>query len=277
MSLYVHVPFCASPCFYCGCNRLITRDETAGSRYVERLIREIAAVAPLFDPRRETRQLHLGGGTPNFLRRYELALLIDALARQFRLSDSDERDFSIEIDPRFATAADIRHLAQLGFNRLSLGVQDFDPRVQQAVNRIQSTEQILGIIDACRVSGFRSVNVDLIYGLPHQRLEGFGRTLETVIAARPDRLAVYGYAHMPQLFKAQRHLDSQALPAAEARIALLRLAIERLGAAGYHYIGMDHFALPDEDLSRAVRPPAACSAISWVTPRTQAAISSASA
>ena len=251
LSLYVHVPFCSSPCFYCGCNRIITRDTMAGSRYVERLIREIATVAPLFDPHRETRQLHFGGGTPNFLGQYEIALLIETLARQFRLSQSDERDFSIEIDPRFVTPGDIRHLAHMGFNRASLGVQDFDPKVQEAVNRVQSVEQTLGIIDACRTDGFRSVNVDLIYGLPQQTFEGFGQTLQTVIAARPDRLAIYGYAHMPQLFKAQRHIDSQALPSAEGRIALLALAIEHLEAAGYRYVGMDHFALPDDDLSRA--------------------------
>lgn len=251
LSLYVHVPFCASPCFYCGCNRIITRDAAAGVQYLERLVREIASVAPLFDRKRTTQQLHLGGGTPNFLRHRELALLVEALAGHFQFSAEDDRDFSIELDPRFTTPIEIERLAALGFNRASLGVQDFDPVVQGAVNRIQSVEQTLSIIDACRSSAFRSVNVDLIYGLPHQTAEGFERTLETVIAARPDRLAVYGYAHMPRLFKAQRHIDANALPGAEGRIALLRLAIERLGAAGYRHIGMDHFALPEDDLSRA--------------------------
>ncbi len=251
LSLYVHIPFCASPCFYCGCNRLITRDVTAGSRYIERLLREAALVAPLFDHHREVRQLHLGGGTPNFLQQADLTRLIDALTRNFRLGDSAELDFSIELDPRFATSADVEHLGRLGFNRASLGVQDFDPRVQEAVNRIQSVEQTLGIIETCRASGFRSINVDLIYGLPHQSLEGFGRTLDTIIAARPDRLAVYGYAHMPRLFKAQRHIDAGALPDPGARILLLELAIDRLGAAGYRYIGMDHFARPDDELARA--------------------------
>ncbi|MDE2050699.1 MAG: oxygen-independent coproporphyrinogen III oxidase, partial [Gammaproteobacteria bacterium] len=160
-------------------------------------------------------------------------------------------DFSIELDPRFATAADVQSLGRLGFNRASLGVQDFDPRVQEAVNRIQSVEQTLGIIAACRASGFRSVNVDLIYGLPHQSVAGFARTLDTIIAACPDRLAVYGYAHMPRLFKAQRHIDERALPGPAARIELLGLAIDRLGAAGYRYIGMDHFARPQDDLARA--------------------------
>lgn len=251
LSLYVHVPFCASPCFYCGCNRLITRDVAAGSRYVERLLREASMVAPLFDHRREVRQLHLGGGTPNFLCRADLTRLIEALARHFRLGRAADLDFSIELDPRFVTATKVECLGRLGFNRASLGVQDFDPRVQQAVNRIQSVEQTLDIIEACRASGFRSINIDLIYGLPHQSLEGFGRTLDAIIAACPDRLAVYGYAHMPRLFKAQRHIDPQTLPCPAARIALLQLAIDRLDAAGYRYIGMDHFAQPKDELACA--------------------------
>ena len=251
LSLYVHVPFCASPCFYCGCNRIITRDAAAGGRYVDRLVREISMVAPLFEHRREVRQLHFGGGTPNFLLHADLSWLIGALIRHFRFGDPANLDFSIELDPRFITPADVLALGRLGFNRASLGVQDFDPTVQQAVNRIQGVEQTLGIIEACRVAGFRSVNIDLIYGLPFQSPEGFARTLDTVIAASPDRLAIYGYAHMPRLFKAQRHIDAQALPGPAARIALLELAIDRLGAAGYRYIGMDHFARPEDDLARA--------------------------
>jgi len=251
LSLYVHIPFCSSPCFYCGCNRLITRDVTVSGPYIERLVREAALVAPLFDHHREVHQLHLGGGTPNFLRQADLSRLIDAVAGHFRLGAAGDLDFSIELDPRFATATDVEHLGRLGFNRASLGVQDFDPRVQRAVNRIQTVEQTLAIMEACRASGFRSINIDLIYGLPHQSLEGFRRTLDTIIAACPDRLAVYGYAHMPRLFKAQRHIDARALPAPAARIALLELAIDRLGAAGYRYIGMDHFARPQDDLARA--------------------------
>ena len=251
LSLYVHVPFCASPCFYCGCNRIITRDAAVGGRYVDRLAREISMIAPLFDYRREVRQLHLGGGTPNFLHPSDLALLIEILTVHFRFGSAADLDFSIELDPRFVTAEDVQRMGRLGFNRASLGVQDFDPRVQEAVNRIQSVAQTLGVIEACRASGFRSINIDLIYGLPHQSLEGFGRTLDTIIAACPDRLAVYGYAHMPRLFKAQRHMDPRALPDAAARMALLELAIERLSAAGYRYIGMDHFARPEDDLARA--------------------------
>lgn len=251
LSLYVHIPYCFSPCFYCGCTRIITRDLSKGRQYVERLVLEIERVAKLFDRDRDVVQLHLGGGTPNFLRPAELGELIDSLGRHFHFSSSADRDFSIELDPRSVQAGDIAALAVLGFNRASLGVQDFDAGVQRAVNRIQSVEQTLDVIDACRASGFRSVNVDLIYGLPKQSLEGFGRTLDIVLAPRPDRLAIYGYAHLPELFKAQRQIDAADLPDPKAKLDLLRLAIERLAAAGYRYIGMDHFALPSDDLARA--------------------------
>lgn len=253
LSLYVHVPYCRSPCFYCGCNRVITRDEAKGRIYLDRLQREIAMLAPLFDRDREVVQLHLGGGTPNFLAPRLLRELVDCLGRQFSFSHALERDFSIELDPRFVTPDDIAMLSAIGFNRTSLGVQDFDPAVQKAINREQGIDDTLAIIDACRRYGMRSVNVDLIYGLPKQTLEGFGRTLDTVVAARPDRLAIYGYAHMPRLFKAQRQIHDEDLPTPEAKLALLELAVERLGEAGYEYIGMDHFALPDDELAKAQR------------------------
>jgi oxygen-independent coproporphyrinogen III oxidase len=251
LSLYVHVPYCLSPCFYCGCNRLITSDAGKGVRYTDRLLEEIELVAPLFDAQREVVQLHLGGGTPNFLGSSLLVRLIERLGRAFLLSGSAQRDFSIELDPRSVPADYPATLVDLGFNRVSLGVQDFDPAVQQAVNRLQSIEQTLDLIDECRDRGIRSVNVDLIYGLPRQTPAGFRRTLRTVVAARPDRLAVYGYAHLPGQFKAQRQIASEDLPNAEARLELLRIAIEELVASGYRYIGMDHFALPDDELSRA--------------------------
>lgn len=251
LSLYVHIPYCTSPCFYCGCTRIITRDVSKGETYLLRLLREIATLAPAFDRDREVVQLHLGGGTPNFLTPGQLGELVDSLSHQFTFSRRKDRDFSVELDPRFVKPADIAQLGEIGFNRASLGVQDFNPAVQQAVNRIQSVEETLRIIDACRDSGFRSVNVDLIYGLPKQSLEGFGRTLDTVIAARPDRLAIYGYAHLPELFKAQRQIEAADLPNAPLRLALLQQAIERLGRAGYRYIGMDHFALPQDELSKA--------------------------
>jgi oxygen-independent coproporphyrinogen-3 oxidase len=253
LSLYVHVPYCSSPCFYCGCNRVITRDRSKGEAYVARVLREADRIAPLFDPAREVIQLHLGGGTPNFLDAVQLRALIDGLRSRFRFSTSAARDFSIELDPRFITPPDIAVLAELGFNRASLGIQDFDPQVQQAINREQGVAPTLAILQACRAYGLRSVNVDLIYGLPRQTLAGFAQTLETVLRERPDRLAVYGYAHLPHLFKAQRQIADTDLPTPEQKLALLGLAVQRLGAAGYQYIGMDHFALPDEDLSRAQR------------------------
>jgi len=254
ISLYVHVPFCSSPCFYCGCTRIITRDTARGERYTDDLLHEIELVAELFDPAREVVQLHLGGGTPNFLGLDSLTRLIGGLGHAFRLSSAPTRDFSIELDPRSLPEAPdtyARALAQLGFNRASLGVQDFDPDVQRAVNRMQSVEQTLDLIDACRDHGFRSINVDLIYGLPRQTRARFQRTLRMVMSARPDRLAVYGYAHLPALFKAQRRIDPAELPSAAAKLDLLSLAIEELSAGGYRYIGMDHFALPDDELVRA--------------------------
>ncbi|MFC7302123.1 oxygen-independent coproporphyrinogen III oxidase [Cognatiluteimonas weifangensis] len=251
LSLYVHIPFCMSPCFYCGCNRIITRDLARGEAYLVRLYREIALAATLFDRDREVIQLHFGGGTPNFLSPVQLREVVDTLRRHFHFSDSPERDLSIELDPRFTNPADIGALGAIGFNRASLGVQDFDPVVQEAVNRIQSVEETRAVVEACREHGFRSVNIDLIYGLPKQNPEGFARTLDTVIAMRPDRLAVYSYAHLPEMFKAQRQIDPADLPDPATKLSLLQLAIEKLTAAGYVYIGMDHFALPDDDLARA--------------------------
>jgi len=251
LSLYVHVPFCFSPCFYCGCNRIITRDKARGEAYLARLHHEIALYAPLFDRDREVIQLHFGGGTPNFLTPGQLGDLVDALRRQFHFADSGDRDISIEIDPRFCDPDWMTALAQIGFNRASLGVQDFDPIVQQAVNRIQSIDDTRAVIEAARAAGLRSINIDLIYGLPKQNLEGFSRTLDVVTEIRPDRLAVYSYAHLPHLFKAQKQIKDDDLLDGEAKLALLQLAVEKLTAAGYLYIGMDHFALPDDDLAQA--------------------------
>ena len=253
LSLYAHIPFCESPCFYCGCNRIITRDHRRGAAYLDALVQEIDRVGPLFDNDRDAIQLHLGGGTPNFLTPEQLGQLLDALNRHFRFSESGDRDFSIELDPRHVTPDEIGQLGALGFNRASLGVQDFDPEVQRAVNRIQGVESTLELIEACRHHGMRSVNVDLIYGLPKQTEEGFGRTLDTILQVRPDRLAIYGYAHLPELFSAQKQLKAEDLPSASVRLALLRLAIEKLTAAGYEHIGMDHFALPEDELARARR------------------------
>ena len=253
ISLYLHIPFCTSPCFYCGCNRIITRDKTRGEAYLTRLYREIALASSMFDRDREVEQVHFGGGTPNFLDPEQITEVVDVLRRHFSFARGSKMDCSIELDPRFITPAEVGQLGQAGFNRASLGVQDFDPVVQEAVNRIQGVEQTLGIIQACREHGLRSVNVDLIYGLPKQTPDGFGRTLDTVVAARPDRLAIYGYAHLPNLFKPQHRIHAEDLPSPEAKLDLLRLAIDKLGQAGYEYIGMDHFALPGDELARAQR------------------------
>ncbi len=252
LSIYGHMPFCVSPCFYCGCNRVITRDVARGEQYIERLCEEIDLTAPLFDRDREVVQLHLGGGTPNFFTPAQIGRLLSRLRERFSFAAAADLECSIELDPRFITADEVHALAAAGFNRASLGVQDFDPAVQEAINRVQGIKETRAIVDACRASGMGSVNIDLIYGLPRQERENFRRTLETVIEMRPDRLAIYGYAHMPKLFKAQKQIEAEELPSAEERLALLQLAISELGAAGYHHIGMDHFALPHDDLAQAL-------------------------
>ncbi len=251
LSLYVHIPFCSSPCFYCGCNRIITRSRDRAEAYLARLRREIQMQAALFGRARNVEQLHFGGGTPTFLEASELAALMEHLRHQFSLSDSASREFSIEIDPRTVTPDSVHALAAMGFNRMSLGVQDFDPAVQAAVNRIQPESDTLRVVDAARHAGIESISFDLIYGLPRQTLAGFERTLAVVLKARPARLAVYAYAHMPRMFKAQRRIKAEELPSAELRLQLLGLTVNTLTAAGYVYIGMDHFALPDDELVRA--------------------------
>lgn len=253
LSLYVHVPFCLSPCFYCGCNRIITRDTARGKRYVERLLREIDLVAPRFSPDREVVQLHFGGGTPNFLDADSLRTVVDHLRTHFPFASGTRTDLSIEVDPRSIKPSTIAELADVGFNRISLGVQDFDPAVQAAVNRLQTEEQTRDIVEAARDAGLRSLNIDLIYGLPKQTREGFAETLDAVVAMRPDRIAVYAYAHFPSMFRAQKRIDPTELPSASAKIALLGLAVERLMQVGYVYIGMDHFALPFDELAVAQR------------------------
>jgi len=253
LSLYVHVPFCTSPCFYCGCARIITRDPSRAEAYLLRLQTEIRLSSAMFDRTRVVDQLHLGGGTPNFLSAEQMTRLLATLAEHFTLSTAREREFGIEIDARYADAEYVRMLAQLGFNRLSLGIQDFDADVQLAVNRVQTFAQTRDVIEAARAHGFRSVSVDLIYGLPKQTLAGFAQTLDKVIALAPDRVAAYGYAHLPERFKAQRQIQTADMPNAATRLALLAQTIERLTQAGFVYIGLDHFALPDDELAIAQR------------------------
>ena len=251
LSLYIHIPFCKSLCYYCACNKIITQKTHRAVEYLNYLKREIAMQAALFDRTRKLSQLHLGGGTPTYLTREQLAELMDCLHQAFNLDDSDEHEFSIEVDPRTISTEQIEHLRQLGFNRLSFGVQDFDPDVQAAVNRQQSEAQIYALVAAARAAQFKSVSVDLIYGLPLQTVASFDVTLSKIIALRPDRIAAYSYAHLPELVRAQRLIRREDMPPPERKMELLELTISRLTAAGYVYIGMDHFALPDDELALA--------------------------
>ena len=248
LSIYVHVPFCSSPCFYCGCTKVITRNHERAEAYLRRLYREIELQGQLYDSDREVEQLHFGGGTPTFLTSREIDHLIGKFGQHFRMSGDPGREYSIELDPRTITRDTLGDLYEVGFNRCSLCIQDFDPAVQQAVNRIQSVPDTLRLIEDAREFGFGSISVDLIYGLPKQTVQGFARTLDTVLSSRPERFAVYAYAHLPQMFKPQTQIKAEDLPSPETRLRLLELTIEKLSAAGYVYIGMDHFALPEDEL-----------------------------
>ena len=251
LSLYVHIPFCHSLCYYCGCNKIVTHNQARVDRYLEMLYREIDMQATLFDRSRKIEQLHFGGGTPTYLDGDQLADLMDHLRNAFNFDDSDDREFSIEVDPRTVDAGRIRHLAELGFNRLSLGIQDFDPDVQEAVNRAQTPDEVRNLVKSAIDSGFGSISFDLIYGLPHQTVESFNTTLDLVTAMKPDRLAVYNYAHLPQRFKGQRMIAADDIPLPETKLELLHHTIDKLCDAGYIYIGMDHFALPEDELVQA--------------------------
>jgi oxygen-independent coproporphyrinogen-3 oxidase len=251
LSLYLHLPFCSTLCFYCGCNKIVTRDRSKGDTYIKYLHEEIALQAAALSGDAQVQQMHWGGGTPNFFLIEQVAGLMRGLRDHFEFDPAGE--YSIEIDPRSADAAYVAGLAELGFNRMSVGVQDFDPEVQRAVHRVQSEKETLAVIEAARANGFRGVNVDLIYGLPKQTLVGFEHTLDRVIEAAPDRIAVYNYAHIPSLFKPQRRIREDDLPSPDTRLKLLTLAIRRLTGAGYQYIGMDHFAKTDDGLAVAQR------------------------
>ncbi len=251
LSVYVHLPFCHSLCYYCGCTKKVTRHAEQGVRYLELLNLEIEMQGKLFDKDREVEQLHFGGGTPTFHTDEQMSVLMAQLNRHFALSDSDTREYSIEVDPRTVGNDRLAKLAELGFNRISLGVQDIDPKVQQAVNRIQDPQATLDMVDGSRKLGFNSVSIDLIYGLPHQTSDSFGKTIDTVVAVKPDRLAVYNYAHMPHIFRAQRMINADDIPSPEIKLELMELTIRKLTDAGYVYIGMDHFALPEDELTIA--------------------------
>jgi oxygen-independent coproporphyrinogen III oxidase len=251
LSVYVHIPFCKSLCYYCACNKIITHNTDRAAEYLAWLKHEVQTQGALFDESRRMTQLHLGGGTPTYLSNAQLGQLMTSLDEAFHFAPVEEREFSLEVDPRTVTPEQIHELHDLGFNRLSFGVQDFDADVQQAVNRVQSEEQVVSLVQAARDAGFQSISVDLIYGLPLQTVASFDTTLDKIIALRPDRIAAYSYAHLPELFKAQRLIRPEDMPPPERKMELLELTIRRLTGAGYVYIGMDHFALPEDELSLA--------------------------
>ncbi|MGR6806075.1 oxygen-independent coproporphyrinogen III oxidase [Sphaerotilus natans] len=251
LSLYIHVPFCESVCYYCACNKIVTRDHGRAAAYLEALEHEMALAADALGERVQVSQLHFGGGTPTFLSDEELSRLMAAIRARFELLSKGE--FSIEIDPRTVTRQRLEHLRALGLNRVSFGVQDFDADVQQAVHRIQPFEQVEALMRDARELGFESINVDLIYGLPRQTPESFERTVRQVAGLRPDRIAMYGYAHLPTRFKPQRRIEPAELPSGGQRVGMLAQALAGFVSHGYQYIGMDHFALPDDPLAQAKR------------------------
>ena len=251
LSLYFHLPFCSTICYYCACNKIVTRDRSRAVSYLQRLHKEIALQAELFDRTKPVNQLHWGGGTPTFISHQQMIELMAVTRRHFSLLDDDSGEYSIEIDPREIDRQGVKVLRDIGFNRLSLGVQDFDPAVQKAVNRLQSEALTVSVVDAARDEGFKSVSVDLIYGLPLQTPESFARTLERIVALSPDRISLFNYAHMPDMFKTQRGIREGDLPSPETKLDILRLSIETLTESGYVFIGMDHFAKPDDELAKA--------------------------
>ncbi len=251
LSLYFHLPFCDTVCFYCACNKIVTKHRSRAQPYLERLHREIEMQARLFGHDRKVEQLHWGGGTPTFISHLEMTDLMEKTRSHFDFVE--EGEYSIEIDPREVGNETITLLRQLGFNRLSMGIQDFDPRVQKAVNRIQSEVQTLAVIDSARNAGFSSVSVDLIYGLPCQSVASFAATVDKIIRMQPDRVSVFNYAHLPEYFKPQRRIHIEDLPNPAEKLAILEDTISRLGQAGYIYIGMDHFARPENELAIAQR------------------------
>ena len=253
LSLYFHIPFCDTVCFYCACNKIVTKNRAHVEPYLENMCKEIAMLGELFDANRVVNQLHWGGGTPTFLNYQQMKQLMVTTRQYFLLKDDDSGEYSIEVDPRETNADTIKQLRELGFNRISIGLQDFDPAVQKAVNRLQSEEQTFSVLESARNEGFRSTNIDLIYGLPLQTVESFAITLDKILAVRPDRFSIFNYAHMPARFKTQRQINDSDMPSADVKLAILQMIGQKLIAAGYVYIGMDHFAKPDDELAIAQR------------------------
>jgi oxygen-independent coproporphyrinogen-3 oxidase len=251
LSVYVHIPFCESLCYYCACNKIITKHHEKAEPYLRYLAKEVELYTSAIGMGQSVSQLHLGGGTPTFLSDEELRELMALLKRSFNFVAGGE--YSVEVDPRTVNDDRLALLYELGFNRLSFGVQDFDPEVQKAVHRIQPAKQVFELVASARKMGFESINVDLIYGLPKQTPESFDRTLKQINELRPDRIALYAYAHLPERFKPQRRILAAELPAASSKIAMLSRSMDALMNAGYVYVGMDHFALPDDALAVAKR------------------------
>ena len=251
LSLYFHIPFCETVCYYCGCNKVITANKKRALPYLAALKKEIALQAEHCDTTRPVLQLHFGGGTPTYLDDDQLDDLMGEIGQHFTLVPDGE--YAIEIHPQTVNPERIKRLRSMGFNRLSLGVQDFHPKVQKAVNRFNSLEEVAALVEAARANDFAAISLDLIYGLPHQTCETVSETLSQVINLRPDRISLFNYAHMPELFKVQKQIDSAALPEPQEKLAMLHGAIDQLMSAGYVYIGMDHFALPDDELAKLQR------------------------
>ncbi|MEE8321278.1 MAG: oxygen-independent coproporphyrinogen III oxidase, partial [Gammaproteobacteria bacterium] len=253
LSLYFHIPFCDTVCYYCACNKIVTKNRQHAIPYLDSLHREIEFQGKLFDRDRTVDQLHWGGGTPTFISHDQMCELMEVTGNNFTLRNDDTGEYSIEIDPREIDPESIPLLRKIGFNRISIGVQDFDPVVQKAVNRIQPLESTADAIQASRDNTFRSISVDLIYGLPLQTVKSFTPTVEKMVDLAPDRLAIYNYAHLPHLFKTQKQINEADLPSPAEKLEILKQTIDTLTAAGYVYIGMDHFAKPDDELVSAQR------------------------
>ncbi len=251
LSLYLHIPFCDTICYYCGCSKVITKDKSKASHYIQLLKQEIKLQGALFAKDREVTQIHWGGGTPTFLNDKEIYEIIECIRENFNVAAGNEVEFGIEVDPRTVDQVRLKNLSNLGFNRISFGVQDFDSRVQEAVNRVQSTPQIKQHINDARNLHYQSINIDLMYGLPNQTIDSFAQTLDTTIELNPDRIAIYNYAHLPEMFKPQRRINEEDLPSAEEKLNILQLCIDKLQDAGYVYIGMDHFAKESDALVKA--------------------------
>ncbi len=251
LSLYLHIPFCNTICYYCACNKIVTKDYNKAEAYVQLLKKEIALQAKLFDRDRPVLQMHWGGGTPSYLKNEHIKELLDTINQNFSLASDAEGEFAIEVDPRTVDADRIHTLRELGFNRISFGVQDFNPEVQDAINRLNSKQQIISVIYAARDAGFHSIYIDLMYGLPKQTLDSFAETIASTIEVSPDRIAVYNYAHLPEMFKPQRRINEDELPPPQEKLDMLQQTIDMLQDAGYVYIGMDHFAKKDDEMVKA--------------------------